>query len=234
MTTSVSIRPEVFNTEDILPLLTRYQMLPQLHREQMIDRAIAPFACTESDIEMACEQFFQQRQLMSAQERQTWLAQRGMTVEDVEAIASRLLRIEMFKQATWGHKVESYFLKRKSDLDEVVYSLIRTTDANLIQELFFRIQDGEQSFSDLARRYSQGLEAYTGGIHGPIELGLIEPNLAQLLRTSRPGQLHFPIRIETCFVMVRLEALIPQRLDQAMRQRLLQELFEQWLQDQLR
>jgi parvulin-like peptidyl-prolyl isomerase len=149
------------------------------------------------------------------------------------AIATRALKIEKFKHATWEHKLESYFLNRKGDLDQVVYSLIRAQDASLVQELFFRIQAGEQTFAELAQAYSQGLETHTGGIHGPVQLGMIDPQLAQILRTSQPGELHFPVCIAGWFVLVRLEVFIPQPLDQAMRQHLLQELFERWLHDQI-
>ncbi len=53
------------------------------------------------------------------------------------------MRIEKFKIATWGHKVESYSLAWKISLDQVVYSLIRTKDQGLAQEIYFRIQKGE-------------------------------------------------------------------------------------------
>ena len=46
----------------------------------------------------------------------------------------------------------------------MVYSLIRSKDPGVAQELYFRIQEGENTFSELARQYSQGSEAQTGGL----------------------------------------------------------------------
>ena len=102
-------------------------------------------------------------------------------------------------------------------------------DEQLAQELFFRIQEGEQTFAELARQYSDGPEAQTGGLIGPTELNKPHPLLAQKLTASKPGQLLPPIRLENWIVIVRLEKFLPCQLDDLMRQRLLNELFENWI-----
>jgi parvulin-like peptidyl-prolyl isomerase len=60
------------------------------------------------------------------------------------------------------------------------------------------------------------------------------PILAQKLLLLRAGQLAGPIQIADCFVVIRLEQYLPAQLDSAMRQRLADELYEQWLQLQLK
>ena len=71
-----------------------------------------------------------------------------MAPEQLESVATRGLKIEKFKQVHWGQKLESYFLERKSQLDKVIYSLIRTEDHEVAQEFYFRLQEGEQTFAD--------------------------------------------------------------------------------------
>jgi len=104
----------------------------------------------------------------------------------------------------------------------------------MARELYFRIQEKEQSFAELAREYSQDPEAQVNGIVGPAEIGTIHANLAHLLAISGPGQLWHPIPVEGWLAIVRLETLIPAQFDLAMRQRLLRELFEIWVQEQMR
>src|SRR4028118_625576 len=91
--------------EEIIPLLAGYQMLPQLLRELIIDQAIAPIKCTPEEEARARQQFYAQNQLTSEAKIQAWLEGHGMTAEQLEALATRGLRIEKFKQATWGHKL---------------------------------------------------------------------------------------------------------------------------------
>jgi parvulin-like peptidyl-prolyl isomerase len=234
MTTVLQIGNRAIAAEEVLPLLTSYQMLPQLLRESIIDEAIAPISCTPEEIASAREQFYQQNQLSSETERQALLWRYCMSQKRLEeALIVRMLKIEKFKLATWGHRLESYFLKRKGQLDRVVYSLIRTKDKGIAEELYFRIQEREQTFAELAYEYSHGSEAQVGGIIGPVELGTIHPSLAHLFSISQPGQLWPPMPLEEWLLVVRLEKLIPAQLNQSMRQRLLHELFEAWLQEQL-
>ncbi|HEY9634090.1 MAG TPA: peptidylprolyl isomerase [Coleofasciculaceae cyanobacterium] len=227
------IGDRVITPEEIIPLLAGYQLLLPLIREIIIDQAIAPISCTPEEKAKALKQFFEQNQITDEAARLAWTSRHKMTVAQLEALATRGLLIEKFKQATWGHKLESYFLSRKEHLDRVIYSLIRTQDPGIAQELYFRIQEGEQSFADLAREYSQGPEAQTSGLIGPTELSTPHPQLAQVLRLSQPGQLSPPIRLGEWFLIVRLEKFIPAQLDTPMHQRLLNECFNNWLAEQL-
>lgn len=216
-------------TEALLPLLGRYQMVSQLRREILIDQAIANIFCTPEEIANARQQFCQQRQIDTESTLNAWLMEHYLTPEDLDNLVVRSQRIEKFKQQTWEHHLESYFLKRKRQLDRLVYLLLRTRDPYLAQELFLRIQGNEQSFVDLARGYSQGSEAQTGGFVGPVEAGTLHPNLVQRLITSQPGKLLPPMQMGDWIVIVQLEKIIPAQLDTVMRQRLLNELFENWL-----
>lgn len=234
MTAILKVGDQTITAEEVIPLLAKYQLLPQLLREIIIDQAIATVHCTPEEKTAACEQFYAKNQLTSEQERQAWRDRQGVTLEQVEELAVRGLKLEKFKQETWGHKIESYFLKRKGRLDRVIYSLIRTKEAAIAQELYFRIQEGEQSFNELARDYSQGPEAQTGGLVGPVELSTPHPTLAQMLTVSQPGQLWPPTRLGDWFIVIRLEKFLPVQLDDGMRQRLLEEMFTTWLQEQLR
>ena len=54
----------------------------------------------------------------------------------------------------------------------------------------------------------------------------------QMLSSSQPGQILPPTRIADWFVILRLEKFIPAQLDEFMKVRLLNELFETWLQEQ--
>lgn len=222
---------KTFAAEEQLPLLANYQLIPQLLCERIIDRAILTIECTPEEIASACEQFYQQLNF-TLEQQQIWRSHCGLSQIQFEEMATRSLRIEKFKQATWGHKLESYFLQRKQEFDRVIYSLLRTTDQDLAQELFFRISESEQSFTQLAQHYSEGAEAETGGLIGPIELGTLNAKLANLLYTSQIGQVQ-PFGLGEWYMIVRLEKRIPAQLDDQMRDRLLQEKFDAWLQEQI-
>jgi parvulin-like peptidyl-prolyl isomerase len=233
MTDELLIGTQSIDPDQLLPLLASYQMLPQLRREIIIDQAIATITCSPEEITQAQQQFFQQNQIKSEAELQHWMDHYGVNHSQLPDLMTRPSRIEKFKQLTWGAKLDGHFLTRKTQFDKVLYSLLRVKERGTAQELYFRLQAGEQSFADLAREYSQGPEAQTGGLVGPFELSSLQPNLAQILANSQPGQISQPVYLNEWFVVVRLEKFIAAQLDEPMRQRLINDLFKEWLQQQL-
>lgn len=233
MSVVLQVREQKVTAEEIVPLLANYQLLPQLLREIIIDQAIAPYTCTPEEQEKACQAFYIKQRLKTEAERQAWLHGRGMSAEQILKLVTRALRLEKFKQATWKNEVDAYFNIRKPLLDRVVYSVIHTKDSGIAQEIYFRLQAGEQSFTELAPKYSIGPEARNQGIVGPVELGKLHPTLAKLLVVSQPGQLLPPTPIDQWFLILRLEKILPVELNEATRWQLRHELFTNWLEQQV-
>jgi parvulin-like peptidyl-prolyl isomerase len=218
---------------ELVPLLKRYQLLPEMLRELAIDRAIAEVECSAEEQMAALKQFYDRYQLTDEDRLEQWLKASGLERPYLSEIAIRSFKIDKFKQQIWGNKVGSYFLKRKAQLDRAIYSLIRTSDIGIAQEIYFRSIEGEQTFEEIARQYSQGAESKTGGLIGPVELSTPHPAIAQLIMTQPIGQVCRPVQLEQWFVIIRPEQIIPAQLDDSMRQRLIDELFQTWLQEQL-
>ena len=229
MSVVLEVDNQKYRAEDLVPLLTQYQMLPKLAQEIFIDKIIAGVECSEEENTAIYNQFCQQNKLSSEEEVAAWLDKQGMNREQLQNLITKRLRLDKYKEATWGDQVDAYFIKRKSQLDRVVYSLIRVEKPEVAQELYFRIKDDENTFSALAMEYSQGTEAQTGGLIGPVEINAPHPKIAQILATCQPGQLVPPARVGEWIVIVRLENYLSAKLDEPMRQRMLDELFREWL-----
>lgn len=218
---------------EVISLLQKYWMLPQLHRELVLDDRLAAIECSQEEVFSAYKTFYHKYQINSDADREAWLERNHCTLEQFEHSVLRTIKLDRFKSEAFSNKVDTYFLQRKAQLDRAIYSLLRVTDAHLAQELFFRIQDGEATFTELVKQYSGGQETEVGGLVGPHEFSVPHPILAAKLKSLQPGQLAAPIQIAEWFVIVRLEKYLPAKLDDAMRARLTEELYEQWLQEQL-
>lgn len=234
MSVVLEVDNQIYTAEDLVPLLTQYQILPKLAQEILTDKAIANIKCSEEENAQIFNQFCQQNQLTSEEQVQEWLDKQGMNREQLQNVITKKLRIDQYKQETWSDQVDAHFIKRKSQLDRVVYSLIRVEKPEVAQELFFRIKDDENTFSALAMEYSQGTEAQTGGLIGPVEINAPHPKIAQILATCQPGQLVPPTRVGEWIVIIRLENYLSAKLDNPMRQRMLDELFNHWLNEAIK
>lgn len=218
---------------DRLPtLLEQYRLVPQLAREMILDRAIADHRISEDEQMEAIKRFYQQNQLNTDQDLEKWLQQQRLSREGLVTLIERELRLQKFKTAKWKHLVESHFVQRKPQIDQVVFSMIRVKDVDVAEEIYFRILSQEATFPELAPRYSNGIEAKTKGISGPVELGRLDATLASALIIAQPEEVLAPMNISGWWVVIQLESLISAELDDPTRQRLTEELFTLWINEQ--
>ncbi len=224
---------QVLTAVELIHSLAEHQLFVPLIQGIVTEQAIGGVACTPEEVAQWVQEFWQQQQVTTPEQQQAWLQRHYLTPAQVVGVATRPHRLQRFKQMTWGAEVESYFLKRKDQLDRVVYSLIRTREPGIAQELYFRISEGEQAFAEAAKQFSQGPEVTTGGLIGPMPLGQLHPSLTKLLSVSQPGQVWPPVQLANWWVVVRLEQLLPAQLDETTRQQLLDELFQNWMERQM-
>ncbi|WP_299403333.1 peptidylprolyl isomerase [Acaryochloris sp. IP29b_bin.148] len=233
MISALPLVDKTLQSSDLIPFLGQYQLLPQLLKELIIDQATQDMTLSPEEAAQAVEQFYRQHQIADENQKQAWLKHFRMTPEQLALQAQRQVKLQKFKYQTWNNQVESDFLQQKGQFDQYVYSLIRVASAEVAQELYFRLQAGEQPFSELATQYSQGPEAQTGGLIGPVPASNLHPTLTKILSNAQPGQVRPPIRLGEWFVIVSLQKLISAQLDDTLRQQLLNQRFNDWLQVQL-
>jgi parvulin-like peptidyl-prolyl isomerase len=213
----------------ILQQLQNSPLLPQLLQEmatdELIDRLAGEF---QLDLAPTAAEFDR----MSAQVAQIVTFQ-GMNAAQIEAITTRTIKIQKFKQAGWGHRVNDYYQTVQHQLVRVQYSILLVEDGLMAQEFFFRIQSGEQAFAEIASQYSQHETAAQGGLVGPMFIKAIHPTISQILLQLQPGGLSPLFQVDRYYGLIRLNELVPPQLDETMTQLLLDELSAPWLQSQL-
>jgi len=160
---------------------------------------------------------------------QQWMEQEGLGQAELALRARRhQLWLQVCEQQV-GNKLASYFLQRKSNLDEVVYTILPVAELDLCSELHMQLKEGEISFQSLLQELPPQPELGPRGQQGPIALADLPDGLAQLLRVSQPGQLWPPKPFQKGWILVRLDQSRPAVLDQRLRRRLLLELGQQLL-----
>ena len=219
--------------EELPALLERSRLLLPLFRRLLLEACIAGVEVT-TEQQMAFQQrFLAQNGIDSAEKLQAWLEKANLSEEQASRNILEALQLDTYKTQRFGAEVEKIFLDTKEQRDRVVYSLLRVKDQAAAQELHLRLEEGDATFTDLSQEHSAGPERETGGLIGPIAMGRLHPQLAELLRISKPGQLWHPMPIDDWWVIVRLDKKLPAQLDEAMETQIRDECFEQWLKQQL-
>ena len=213
--------------------LARHGLLVPLLRQSVIAAAVADVSVSEQESIESRQAWGAANRLASSEALIQHLKIHGLSEADAIWQAELPRRINRHCEEHFSHRAEQRFLARKNQLDQVIYSLLRVEDAALARELYLRIAEGEADFAELAASYSKGPERSTRGVVGPVPLLQAHPALAELLRTSRPGQLQAPLRIEQWCLVVRLESLRSASFDTDMGNRMARELFDEWVDEEV-
>lgn len=171
--------------------------------------------------------------LEGSQQLERWCDQHGIALTSLQKLASFPIRLQLATEQIWADAVPARFLERRSSLDQVTLSLLRFDDADLAQELYFQLCDGDTVFAQLIECYGNQPGQPARGLVGPVALDQLHPLLARAAERYGPGVLIPPLEINGQVHLIRVEALKKASLDEPMRQRLLLELRQQWLQEQL-
>jgi parvulin-like peptidyl-prolyl isomerase len=137
------------------------------------------------------------------------------------------LRLNHWRELTYGERVERYFLEHANNLEQVVFSMIRVEKQGTALELYLRLLDESAHFNELARQFSAGEERFTLGVIGPRAIGGLHPEIQAAIRHLSVGELHKPLQIDCWFVLVRLESRQPASFDATTRLRLLDTMLDQ-------
>lgn len=211
-------------------LVRRCELSPLLLRRSIEEEIVVLVDLPQAEQDQLLNKFCEEQQLQDPMALEDWQRQKGWCRDDLIQHLIRPVAIRLFAEQRYGPGIEEYFLSRKNDLDVAVYSLLRVRDAGLARELWIQLSEQEITFAEAASRYSDGPEATTKGVIGPVRLGAIEPQLAHRLRSLRAGEIKAPEAMGGWNVLLRLEQLTPARLDAAMRETLLNEQFDSWIQ----
>ena len=218
---------------ETLALLRRHNLLQPLARAELLSETVKTVDLSTDQRDQIWNNFKSENKLDNTELFEAYLKTNGLKENDLRWQLELPTRAQIYSQKHFQHKAEARFLARKEQLDKVVYSLLRVQDGYLARELYLRISGGEADFSDLATNYSQGLEAKTNGLIGPVPMTQAHPALSERLRTSQPGQLLQPFQIDQWWLVVRLERYDAAQFDDNTRQRMAQELFQEWLNQEL-
>ncbi len=225
----INIEGELIEVDNTPILLSELNLIPLFLRRFLERKFIKEISPSKEEQIKYYQKFLSREKITDKNSLNIWLKKNGISESNLEIQIYNALKLEQFKEKSFGDKVEKLFLDKKSDLDRVTYSLIRAKSREKIFELNLRLKEGEATFPELSSEFSEGIENVLHGLIGPMELGTVNPFIAERLKASKPGQLWHPFECEGWWVLLRHERLIPASLNNTMRIRLINEMYELWI-----
>jgi len=217
--------------EQLLGLLRRQGQIPSLVRELVLDQALATVELSPEEEDQQLQPLRSERQLESEEAFVGFLQASSLDEQLLRQMVTRPERVVRYREERWGPRANSLYLKHKERYDLVIYRRLQCGNADVMQEVFFRLKDREESWDSLAQQFAGGDPNATGRV-GPVPVGSLEEPVLSALRQQGPGRVCRPISLGDQVVVAELEAFQPSEFNDELRTRILREEFETWLQEE--
>ena len=188
---------------------------------------------TDEELQQAADRFRTGRDLYDEKTTAQWLAANYLSYAEWEmSLEDDIIRFKL-RDVLTRDRVEKYFAEQRLSLDAATISRLVVKEEGLARELRAQVVEDGADFYTLARRYSVDLSTRpAGGYSGAIRRSEMEASMEAAVFGAQPGKTLGPMKTYAGWEVVKVEALIPATLDDAMREAIKSLLFDDWLNDQ--
>jgi parvulin-like peptidyl-prolyl isomerase len=208
----------------------------QILCRQIVDRVSQErgVIVTSEEIQAEADQFRYEHKLESAAQTYEWLNDQLLTPDEWEAgIQQRLLTKKLIEHL-FSRQLETYFAQNKVQYEQAVLYRIVVPYQALAQEIFYQVEEEEISFFEAAHLYDIDEQRRLAcGFEGKVSRWQLKPDAAARVFGAIPREVIGPIQSEKDFELIMVEEFIPAELTPAIRQQILNQLFDEWLESEL-
>jgi len=219
--------------KNLIKQLIKSNLIGSYLRDLILKDDLSKITVDPNESNEAFKSFLMKNNLNDINDLDDFRKRKDWSQERMENIILRPLKIKSLAENKFSDKAHDHFLKRKNDLDMIVYSIIRMKEKQLALELFLRIDSEEEDFHSLAKKYSEGTEKLTKGIIGPIYTNQANQVLMKKLKSSKSGDLIEPFQLENWWIIMRLETFIPVEFTSTIKLQMCAELLDEYLSNKI-
>ena len=228
---NINIKTEVLNRIFSFPLDNLDLIRSKTFLKPLVKLMIRDFILETIEIDDDLSQelynkYLERLNINTDEKKLNYLKNNLIDEDDLKRIAYSTHRANQYSLKLFADKSSEFFKKRKSQLDNYIYSILRIKNSDLSQELYLKLESNECEFADLVEKYSEGPEKNKKGLIGPISILKVHPKIKEVLQSSQKGIVNEPFRIDDYWIILKLENIIEANFDEKMKLLMSNELFE--------
>ena len=188
---------------------------------------------TPEDVQIESDQFRRQYHLEKASDTLAWLSKEQTSTEDFEeGLQKKVLRRKLAEHL-FSQKAEQVFVENQLEYDRAVLYQITFSSEALASELLYRIQDQEISFFEAAHQFDTDEQrARRCGYEGEVSRWEMKPDLAAAAFGTPIGEIAGPVANDQGWHLLLVNCILPSELSPALHQKLIEDLFKHWLEQE--
>ena len=234
------LKPIKINLSDALKRLRISCKLPlvlqETVRHQIIHNTAQAEGIVVSDLELqqAADDFRVRYNLYNPATTWEWLKTNHLTGDDFEQLICESIITSKLIKHLFEQQVEPYYYEHLLDYTQAVLYEIVFDDFDRAIEQFYAIEERETTFAEIARQYIQqpNLRRQYGYL-GLRSRTSLNSAISAAVFASNPPQLLKPVIVDKNAHLLLVEEIIEPQLDEPLRNKILHQLFSDWLEKNL-
>jgi len=229
--TTLWLDDQPISEKSLMDVLRRTDQISSLVKELVMDQTLSEVKLDPGRETELLNEFRENRKLESEEAFKTFLSNNQLTEQLLLHNLTRPYKEGLYREERWGPRANSLYLKHKDRYDLVTFRRLESNNADVMQEVFFRLKDREDSWETMARQFPDAKPDADARV-GPIPARQLNPPILEALRRSSPGTILRPICLREKVVVVALEQFEACSFDDELRTRIIKEEFDAWLQEE--
>ncbi|WP_414530922.1 peptidylprolyl isomerase [Nodularia chucula] len=228
------------SASDIIRSLKLSSQVPGLV-EAIASQKIITAAAQEAGITVTPEEIQEEgdklrlaKKLIKAEDTLTWLEKHHLSVNEFEELIHHQILTQKLANHLFAPQVERHFYQHQIDYVTAITYQIILDDRDLALELFYAVEEGEVSFPEIARLYIQDPELRCNyGYQGRQHRKDFRTEIAAPVFAATPPEMIKPIETLKQVYLIWVEEISQPQLDEQLREKIITELFSDWLKQQI-
>ncbi|AHJ28350.1 peptidylprolyl isomerase [Nodularia spumigena CS-584] len=228
------------SASDIIHSLKLSSQVPGLVEAIASQKIIAEVAqksgitVTPEEIQQEGDNLRLAHKLVKAKDTLTWLQKHHLSVNEFEQLVQNKILSKKLANHLFTSQVERFFYQHQLDYIAAITYEIIFDDKDLALEMFYAVEEGEISFPEIARLYILEPELRcTYGYQGRRHRKDFRPEIASAVFAATLQQILKPIVTPKGVYLIWVEEIIQPQLDESLREKIITELFTDWLKQQI-
>jgi parvulin-like peptidyl-prolyl isomerase len=212
---------------DVVKAITSEKIIAEAAKEAGIE-------VTETELQEEGDKLRLDKKLVTAKDTWAWLDKHHLSVRDFEELIHNSLISKKLANHLFSAQIEKFFYEHQLDYEAAVTYEVTFEDRDLALELFYALEEGEITFPEIARLYIQDIELRRAYGYQEIRHRKdFRPEIAAAVFASSPPGILKPITTPKAVYLIWVEEIIQPRLDDKLREKIISELFADWLKQQV-
>jgi parvulin-like peptidyl-prolyl isomerase len=227
--------------QEIIDFLKRDLRLKAIYQEIIYQKIVNQIAqeqsirITAEEVQAELDQVRYANRLEHPSQLYAWLAEQMVTLSELEQRLYEQLLTRKLARHLFTEEIRNLFSQQQTDFEQALIYRIVIPYESLAYEIFYQIEEEELSFFEAAHIYDVNeTRRLQCGYDGKKQRRELNPELAELLFNAQIGEVIGPIKTsDNTYELFLVDDVISPTLTPVLYETILNQMFQQWIEDRL-